>query len=48
MKGFSFVIPIMGLNRLNTGKEEDDDDDTRPRELLSCLRFFEVFLRPYW
>jgi hypothetical protein len=29
MEGFSFVTPVTGLNRPNTGKEEggDDDDD---------------------
>jgi hypothetical protein len=27
MEGFSFVTPITGLNRPNTGKEDDDDDD---------------------
>jgi hypothetical protein len=26
MEGFSFVTPVKGLNRPNTGKEEDDDD----------------------
>jgi hypothetical protein len=26
MEGFSFVTPVIGLNRLNTGKEDDDDD----------------------
>jgi hypothetical protein len=25
MEGFSFVTPVTGLNRANTGKEEDDD-----------------------
>jgi hypothetical protein len=25
MEGFSFVTPITGLNRPNTGKEDDDD-----------------------
>jgi hypothetical protein len=25
MEGFSFVTPVTGLNRLNTGKEDDDD-----------------------
>jgi hypothetical protein len=25
MKGFSFVTPVTGLNRPNTGKEDDDD-----------------------
>jgi hypothetical protein len=27
MEGFSFVAPVTGLNRPNTGKEDDDDDD---------------------
>jgi hypothetical protein len=27
MEGFSFVTPIRGSNRPNTGKEDDDDDD---------------------
>jgi hypothetical protein len=27
MEGISFVTPITGLNRPNTGKEEEDDDD---------------------
>jgi hypothetical protein len=27
MEGFSFVTPVTGLNRLNTGKEDDDYDD---------------------
>jgi hypothetical protein len=26
MKGFSFVTPVTGLNRPNTGKEDDDDE----------------------
>jgi hypothetical protein len=26
MEGFSFVTPVTGLNRPNTGKEDDDDD----------------------
>jgi hypothetical protein len=25
MEGFSFVMPVTGLNRPNTGKEDDDD-----------------------
>jgi hypothetical protein len=25
MEGFSFVTPVTGLNRPNTGKEYDDD-----------------------
>jgi hypothetical protein len=28
MEGFSFVTPVTGLNRPNTGQEDDDDDDT--------------------
>jgi hypothetical protein len=27
MEGFSFVMPVTGLNRPNTGKEDDDDDN---------------------
>jgi hypothetical protein len=27
MEGFSFVTPVTGLNRPNTGKEDDDDDN---------------------
>jgi hypothetical protein len=26
MEGFTFVMPITGLSRPNTGKEDDDDD----------------------
>jgi hypothetical protein len=26
MEGFSFVTPVKGLNRPNTGKEDDDDE----------------------
>jgi hypothetical protein len=26
MEGFSFVTRVTGLNRPNTGKEDDDDD----------------------
>jgi hypothetical protein len=25
MEGFGFVTPVTGLNRPNTGKEDDDD-----------------------
>jgi hypothetical protein len=28
MEGFSFVTPVTGLSRPNTGKGDDDDDDT--------------------
>jgi hypothetical protein len=27
MEGFSFVTPVTGLNRPNTGMEEEYDDD---------------------
>jgi hypothetical protein len=27
MEGFSFVTSVTGLNRPNTGKEDDDDDE---------------------
>jgi hypothetical protein len=26
MEEFSFLTPVTGLNRPNTGKEDDDDD----------------------
>jgi hypothetical protein len=29
MEGFSFVTPITGLNRHNTGKEDDDGNDDK-------------------
>jgi hypothetical protein len=29
MERFSFVTPITGLNRPDTGKEDDDDDDVK-------------------
>jgi hypothetical protein len=31
MEVFSFVTPVIGLNRPNTGKEDDDDNQT-PRQ----------------
>jgi hypothetical protein len=31
MEGFSFVTPVTGLNRPNTGKEEDDGDEIKSR-----------------
>jgi hypothetical protein len=33
MEGFSFVMPITGLNRPNTGKEDDDDDECSKVEM---------------
>jgi hypothetical protein len=27
MEGFGFVTPVTGLNRTNTGKEDDDDEN---------------------
>jgi hypothetical protein len=29
MERFSFVTPVTGPNRRNTGKEDDDDDDDK-------------------
>jgi hypothetical protein len=29
MEWFSFVTPVTGLNRPNTGKEDDNDDDVK-------------------
>jgi hypothetical protein len=36
-EGFSFVTPVTGLNRPNTGKEDDDDDEV---EIVSS-RYFD-------
>jgi hypothetical protein len=33
MKGFSFVTPITGLNRPNTGKEDDNDDEQQRKAI---------------
>jgi hypothetical protein len=33
MEGFSFVMPVTGLSRPNTGKVEDDDDDEKDSTL---------------
>jgi hypothetical protein len=30
MEGFSFVTPLTGLNRPNTGNEDNGDDDDIP------------------
>jgi hypothetical protein len=32
MEGFSFIRSITGLNRPNTGKEDDDDDEINTSE----------------
>jgi hypothetical protein len=34
MKGFSFVTPVTGLNRPNTGKDDDDDETNLPKVSL--------------
>jgi hypothetical protein len=35
MEGFSFVTPVTGLNRLNTGKEDDDDKNSKyPNKIM--------------
>jgi hypothetical protein len=35
MEGFSFVMPVTGLNRPNTGKEDDDDEQEISRDNLN-------------
>jgi hypothetical protein len=37
MEGFSFVTPKTGLNRPNTGKEDDDDERKICLSALPCL-----------
>jgi hypothetical protein len=34
MEGFSFVTPVTGLNRPNTGKEDNDDDSVYTQWVL--------------
>jgi hypothetical protein len=36
MEGFSFATPVTGLNRPNTGKEDDDDDNISTQKY--CFR----------
>jgi hypothetical protein len=36
MEGFSFVMPVTGLNRPNTGKE--DDDNSSQADLINPLK----------
>jgi hypothetical protein len=31
MEGFSFVTPLTGLNRPNTGKDDDDENNQFPQ-----------------
>jgi hypothetical protein len=43
MEGFSFVTPVTGLSRPNTGKEDDDDDDVSyDPYLFSNLVYFMI------
>jgi hypothetical protein len=37
MEGFSFVTPITGLNRPNTGKEDDDGDAVSHKQYLHIV-----------
>jgi hypothetical protein len=37
MEGFGFVTPVTGLNRPNTGKEDDDDQPNLTELNLSEL-----------
>jgi hypothetical protein len=41
MEGFSFVTPVTGLNRPNTGKEDDDDFDETIRSTCPVKRLNE-------
>jgi hypothetical protein len=43
MDGFSFVTSVTGLNRPNTGKEDDDDDGLVLYIFYQLLRLFSVF-----
>jgi hypothetical protein len=42
VEGFSFVTPVTGLNRPNTGKEDDDDDDCGQFVICSVNSFTAV------
>jgi hypothetical protein len=41
MEGFSFVRPVTGLNRPNTGKE---DDDEKKINIFSILNIYNRFI----
>jgi hypothetical protein len=38
MEGFSLVTPVTGLNRPNTGKEDDDDENGEQRSMFASKR----------
>jgi hypothetical protein len=42
MEGFSFVTPVTGLNRPNTGKKDDDDENLLKKNL------FAEYIRVSW
>jgi hypothetical protein len=45
MEGFSFVTPVTGLNRPNTGKEDDDDGNNHSRIVKhDCLPFLFLWI----
>jgi hypothetical protein len=39
MEGFSFVTPVTGLNRPNTGKEDNDNEELVTPAFLKMLQF---------
>jgi hypothetical protein len=41
MEGFSFVTPVTGLNRPNTGKDDDDDDDEADEHVAHVQLLYE-------
>jgi hypothetical protein len=38
MEGFSFATPVTGLNRPNTGKEDDDDDTNYTKTTIKTTK----------
>jgi hypothetical protein len=44
MEGFSFVTPVTGLNRPNTGKKDDDDETFRKAPGKGIMRNYSVGL----
>jgi hypothetical protein len=47
MEGFSFVTPVTGLNRHNTGKEDDDDDMKPWLEVITVVSVY-LLCEPTW
>jgi hypothetical protein len=38
MEGFSFVTPVTGLNRPNTGKEDDDENTNDTKTTIKTTK----------